>query len=605
MVASEVAPYAKTGGLADVIGSLPMALRERGCDVRVVMPHYSAIDARRFPSQIVARIHFPFDKSDAAAEIKRFGSPGEAASRLEVSPVPMEVPVYSIEAPRYFRREKIYGYADDILRFGFFCRACLELPRALDWQPDIIHCHDWHAGLLPVYLRALRSNPNLGLSDARTIFSIHNLAYQGLAAHEYLEHLDLDPALWNMHQLEYHGRISPMKGGLVFSDALTTVSPRYAREIQTSYFGEGLDGVLRERALHSPSDLRGILNGIDSSHWNPRDDTHIAAHYDATDIRNKQICKRDLLRRAALETSPRPFLKPVPHAQQNDVPRTSARQAATTSRQSGASRTDAAPVFKTGANTSDAEAATQSIATDENRQANASREAQASQAQASEAQVAQVRKTQGARATTLKANRVAESNGVDEAIAIEEAPLIGMVSRLSSQKGFDLIVEAMPEIVALGCRFVLLGDGDEKYLKLLGALGNRFSRDISMNLGRFNDDLAHRIYAGSDLFLMPSLYEPCGLGQMLALGYGTIPIVRETGGLADTVTEYDPARNVGNGFVFHDASVPAMLEALKRALHCYRSNAWPRLIRNALDCDFSWNTSAARYEELYREVKAR
>lgn len=532
MVASEVAPHAKTGGLADVLGSLPTALRELGHDVRVLMPRYSSVELP--PNATAKNVLVPFDGTGRAVKIwgdfaaetaplipaaptstkskTTSRAPRAKARVLAASATPIEnvvttaasqkaknfpppisastretVPTYFLDAPEYFARPRVYGYDDDILRFGFFSRAALELPRAAGWIPDIIHCHDWHTGLLPLYLWRLKSGGAAReLASTRTVFSIHNLAYQGLARKEFLPRLGLDWSLFNLQELEYFDRLNPLKAGLVFSDEVTTVSPTYAREIQTPQFGEGLQGVLEARS----GTLKGITNGIDETVWNPKTDAHLAARYDVFDLSSKRKCKRDLQGRCGFD-------------------------------------------------------------------------------------------------------------------AKEDAPILGMVSRLSSQKGFDLVARALRPMLAMGCRFVLLGSGDERYVKQFHALQDQLAPRVSMHLGKFDDELAHRIYAGADFFLMPSRYEPCGLGQLIALRYGTIPIVRETGGLADTVTEFDAARGVGNGFLFGDFEAGALLDALAQALEIYRSPHWNALRQSAMSADFSWRASAARYETMYQTVVRR
>jgi starch synthase len=474
MVASEVAPYAKTGGLADVIGSLPAALTARGLDVRVVLPRYDSISSGQFPARVVGHIEIAFDGATQTAQL------------LQVDAAQTPVATYFIDAPQYFCRRRLYGESDDVLRFGFFSRVAVELPRVLGWHSHIIHCHDWHSGLVPAYCR---SSPNSWRVEddtrcrAKTVFTIHNLAYQGLAHKDFLPRLGLDWSLFNTQGLEFYDQINPMKAALVWSDAVTTVSPQYAREVQTPEFGAGLDGVLRTRSAA----ISGILNGIDYNKWNPGTDCVIAANYSSEDMRGKAACRRDLLHHLRLP---------------NDSTK----------------------------------------------------------------------------------------------------PIIGMVSRLSSQKGFDLVAQAMEPMLKMGFQFVLLGTGDQRYERAFEDLARRFPQSVVAKLGVFNDDLAHRIYAGSDFFLMPSRYEPCGLGQMIALAYGTIPIVRATGGLVDSVREFDPAQGQGNGFTFAEFSAEAMLHALHRARCCFHSPQWPRLLQNALECDFSWDLSAAQYESLYRRV---
>jgi starch synthase len=483
MVASEMAPFAKTGGLADVVGSLPRALAHQGVDARVIIPHYSTINTAGRATVSLGVVHVPFDGEVHLAEIQQLvvddTRPGYDG----------EVTVYLIECPRYFRRPQFYGYDNDLLRFGFFCRAVLEmlrLPRLLDWQPDIVHCHDWHTGLLPAYHRTVFADDSR-LHHLRTIFTVHNLAYQGLAPKENLPRLGLDWSTFTVNGLEYFDMINPMKAGLVYSDSLTAVSRRYAREIQTSEYGEGLEGVILARA----NDLHGIVNGIDYDEWNPRDDAFLAAPYgNGGTLAGKARCKADLLKRVGLE------------------------------------------------------------------------------------------------------HRV-------------DKPLLGIVSRLSSQKGLDLVARAMPELVERDCTLVLLGNGDASYLRLFAELGKRYPDSVSANLGAFDEKLAHAIYGGADFFLMPSRYEPCGLGQMISLAYGTIPVVRATGGLADTVREWNSQTRRGNGFLFDEYNAEAMLKAIDRALAAYGSPEWPSLVSNAMADDFSWDVSAGRYKELYQKLTIR
>lgn len=465
MVAAEAVPFVKTGGLADVIGSLPAALRRHDCDVRVAIPRYAGIASDLVTAAPLASQTIDFEGQLQNATIHRATADG--------------VPFYLIDAPQYYNRQRLYGFEDDALRFGFFCRACLDLPQAVGWQPDVIHCHDWHAALLPVYQHLAAP------ARAATVFTVHNLAYQGVTAAAYMPRLGLPWELFNYHQLEFYGQLNPMKGGLVFADALTTVSRGYAAEITTAEYGAGLNGVLRERADH----LAGILNGIDYARWNPRTDPHLTAHYGPDDLAGKAACKRDLLQRLGL---PLPGNKPM--------------------------------------------------------------------------------------------------------------PVIGIVSRLSEQKGFDLVERALEAIVAMGCYLVVLGSGSEHFMRLFAAMQRRYPRAIACELGRFNNELAHRIYAGSDIFLMPSHYEPCGLGQMIALAYGTVPVVRATGGLADTVHEFDVLTGEGNGFVFHDYTAPALIEAVRRAVDCYRGPGWNRLVANTFACDFSWDQSALQYIGLYESL---
>jgi starch synthase len=475
-VASEATPFCKTGGLADVIGSLPGALGNCGIDARTILPRYRDLETSGYEIEDLAELSISFDGVLQRATLQRAVPTHNSQHKTQN---------YLLDAPQYFNRAQLYGYDDDALRFGFFCRAVLDslpiLEARENFAPAVLHGHDWHCGLLPVYMQTLQ------IANPKTIFTIHNLAYQGLAAKEFLPRLGLEWSLFNFHQLEFYDRINPLKAGLVFSDAITTVSPTYAREIQTPQFGAGLEGVLAEHAHQ----LQGILNGIDYQKWNPRTDEFLAAGYDRENSEGKQQCKRDLLRETGFP---------------------------------------------------------------------------------------------------------AEAGST---------PVIGIVSRLSSQKGFDLIASALPDLLAMDCRLIVLGAGDEYYMTLLRNLGKRFAGRAVFEVGEYNEALAHRIYAGSDLFLMPSYYEPCGLSQMIALAYGTIPIVRATGGLADTIKNFDARTGSGNGFVFHAYNTQAMLNAIREAIACYHSPHWEMLVQNAFLCDFSWDASARKYAELYRNLAAR
>ncbi len=468
-VAAEAVPFCKTGGLADVAGSLPAALAAHNIDARVIVPFYRTVDTTGYTVEPIADLAIPFDGSLQHATLLRATSHSAPSTQH-----------YLLDAPQYFDRDKLYGYEDDIVRFGFFCLATLRALQAMDekegFKPQILHCHDWHTGLLSAYAKSL------GLEEgAKTVFTIHNLVYQGLADFSTLARLGLPDSLFNYHQLEFYGKVNALKAGLVFSDAITTVSPTYAREIQTARHGAGLEGVLAEHAHQ----LHGIINGIDYGEWNPATDKYLAAPFEAANWNNKKLCKADL---------------------QNTV-------------------------------------------------------------------------------------------GLP---ALPDTPLLGVVSRLSSQKGFDLVMAALPEILALGCQLVLLGDGDDYYKTRFRELGLRYPLQTAFVMGERNEPLAHKIYAGSDLFLMPSQYEPCGLSQMISLAYGTIPIVRSTGGLADTIHQFNLTTHTGNGFVFHEYNT-AMLGAISRAIECYGSGDWPQLIHNAFACDFSWEVSARDYARLYRE----
>jgi starch synthase len=397
-----------------------------------------------------------------------------------------DLPVYFLEQDPYYDRPHLYttpegDYPDNCERFVFFCRAALALLPALGWTPHVIHAHDWQTGLIPVYLETLyRDDPVL--RDVATVFTVHNLAYQGQFWHYDLPLTGLGWDLFTPAGIEFYGKISFLKGALVFSDLLTTVSPTYAREIQTPEYGEGLDGVLRDRA----ADLTGILNGLDHDAWNPATDAEIPKRFGPDDREGKAVCKTALREELGLPDPGRP------------------------------------------------------------------------------------------------------------------SPLWAVVSRLVDQKGLDLVAAAVPAIVQAGGQFVLLGAGDERYEREFTALARAHPRAVAVRIG-FNPALARRIYAGADSFLMPSRYEPCGIGQLIALRYGTIPVVRRTGGLADTIRDWDGT--AGTGFAFDDPTPEACRGAVTRALDTYaQPAAWSHLCRSAMAEDFSWDAAADRYVSCYRKA---
>jgi starch synthase len=466
LAASEVVPYAKTGGLADVAGALPKALARLGHKVRVVMPRYKVpkIDAisDRLPGELV--VPFNFDERPTAVYVDRSG----------------EVPVHFIDAPEYFSRAKLYGETDDAERFAFFSRAVLELAKGLGERIDIIHLNDWMTGLVPAYLKTVYA-ADLALEATKTLFTIHNIAFHGLFGPDLLPKFGLPSSLYLAEGgVEFYSVASALKAGLVFSDAISTVSPRYAEEIQTAEFGERFDGLLRARR----DDLTGILNGVDYDEWNPEHDKYIAVNYSADDLSGKRECKLDLLR----------------------------------------------------------------------------------------------------------------SLGLD---ADADRPLIGCISRLSDQKGFDLILPIADRMLDLGVTFVLLGSGSEVYERAFQLLRDTRRSQVGVYLG-FSNELAHKIEAGADMFLMPSRFEPCGLNQMYSLKYGTVPIVRAAGGLDDTIEDFDGATLAGNGFKFHRYDSERLLEKVVEALAVYeQENLWRALMLNGMRADYSWNASARHYAELY------
>ena len=470
-VAAEVAPFAKTGGLADVAGALPPALARLGHDVRVVMPLYRGVEAITGRLRVaVPRVAVPIgDRTVEGALLEgRLGG---------------QVPVYFVAHDGYYDRPALYGASDDCERFVFFCRSVLTALPALGWMPQIVHANDWQAGLIPVYLETLyRDTP--AYADVATVFTAHNLAYQGVFWHYDLPMTGLGWDLFTPAGLEFYGHLSLLKGGLVFADMLTTVSPTYAREIQTPAFGERMDGVLRERS----ADLLGILNGLDIESWNPTTDADIPKRFDRDDPGGKAACTAALRDEMKLPDSGR------------------------------------------------------------------------------------------------------------------RTPLVGVVSRLAAQKGLDLVAEAVPAILAAGGQLVVLGAGEEPLERLLGELARDHPGSVAVRIG-FDDRLARRIYAGADVFLMPSRYEPCGLGQLIALRYGTVPVVRRTGGLTDTVRPWDGTTGDGTGFLFDELSADACATALARAFTAHAEPAaWRRLVANAMAADFSWDASAESYVTCYRRA---
>lgn len=450
-VASEAVPYAKTGGLADVAGTLPLYLKKLGIETKIFLPKYKGISGTTFVKDIEVDItkkyHVGIHKKDD---------------------------FYFIDCPEFFLRDGIYGsekgdYPDNCERFTLFCKAVSRYITE-DESFDIVHCNDWQSALIPLYLKFEKIS-------VKTVFTIHNLGYQGLFPAEKFPLLGLARDYFTPESLEFYGKINFLKAGVLYSDIVTTVSENYAKEIQTPELGFGLDGVLRKRK----ESLFGIINGIDYKTWNPETDPLIYHLYN--DYDGKQKNRSALIKEHDLKNS---------------------------------------------------------------------------------------------------------------------APLLGIISRIAEQKGFDIIIDAFDSILDMGFNLIILGSGEEKYQKSLSTLASRYAGRVSLNI-RFDNRLAHRIYAGSDFFLMPSRYEPCGLGQLISLRYGTVPVVRKTGGLADTIEEFDRRNNSGNGFLFEGYSVEEMLQALSKAYTLYDKE--PRLLKalseKCMGYDFSWEKSAVKYKELY------
>jgi len=481
-LSSEVDPFAKTGGLADVSSALPHAIKELGHEIRIMMPRYRFISERRFKLHDIIRL------KDIPVPVGKNIEIGNVKSSF-ISNLKEKVQVYFLDNPTYFGRDGIYqspvgkkDYKDNDERFIFFCRGVLETLKRLGWQPDIIHCNDWQTGIVPAYIKTLYSSDNF-FKPIKTVFTIHNMAYQGAFAADAFEKTGLPKLLFQPEGVEAYGKFNFLKTALHFADAITTVSERYAQEISTSdEYGAGLNGLLTKRK----KDLRGILNGIDYHVWNPAADEFIYRKYDAKSLDAKIDNKRALLTRFNLP-------------------------------------------FK------------------------------------------------------------------------ESTPLIGSISRLVEQKGFDLVLEILDELMQMNVQFILLGDGEKSVERQFDAVRKKYPQQMAAVFG-FDKELAHFIEAGSDLFLMPSKYEPCGLNQMYSMRYGTIPVVRATGGLDDTVEDY-AGNGKGTGFKFEEFDPKELLKAIQRALKVFQQpEEWKKLMRNGMARDFSWEHSAKLYVNLYREL---
>lgn len=481
-VSTEVVPFSKTGGLADVAGALPKFLEELGHRVVVFTPLYKQVKEKFRPRRTLRTISVPVGKDLVRGEIWEDKLPDS------------NVTVYFIGNDDYFNRDGLYGdakgdYSDNCSRFVFFSRGVIEAIKAIGFLPDVIHSNDWQAGLIPLYCRLAYAGDR-PIARAANVYTIHNLAYQGLFWHWDIPITNIGWEHFNYHELEFYGKINFMKGGIVHADTITTVSPTYAREIQRSEeMGAGLQGVLGERSR----DIAGILNGIDYSVWNPEIDTLIAAKYGPGDMAGKATCKSLLQRESGL----------------------------------------------------------------------------------------------------------AERAG---------APLIGAISRLVDQKGFDLVADIIDDLMREDLQLVILGTGMEKYHKLLGAIAKRYPDRLALFL-KFDNRLAHAIEAGADMFLMPSRYEPCGLNQMYSLKYGTVPVVRATGGLADTITDATPEAlksGTANGFSFVPYESSALMSTIRRALAAYGDrDTWSGIVSIGMRQDWSWSRSAAEYTRVYAETIAK
>jgi starch synthase len=473
----EAVPFAKTGGLADVAGALPDALKRLGVDVRLVLPHYREVWKSKSKLYLLLEdLKVPFGKDLLTA-------------RVWESQTDEGVPVYFIKREDMFDRPNLYGnsygdYYDNLERFSFYCHAALRFAERISFSPDIVHCHDWQSGLVPAFIKGPYAG-NSVVGQSKTIFTIHNLGYQGIFPAEKLSITGLpQETFYKPDGLEFWGNISLLKSGIFYSDNISTVSPTYALEIQTNEYGLGMAGILQQRR----TSLFGILNGVDYKVWNPACDTNLKVQYTPENIAGKNRCKESLIKEMKLNQS------------------------------------------------------------------------------------------------------------------LKSKPLLGMISRLDTQKGLDLLVKVLDDIFALDAGIVILGSGDKSIQEAL-------EKAVKKNPGRlglridFDESLAHRIMAGADMFVIPSRYEPCGLTQMYALKYGTIPIVRNTGGLKDAITAFNPSTGKGNGFKFTDYKPKKFLASIRDAISQYhKTDNWKKLRTSAMKEDFSWDRSAKSYLKLYHTM---
>lgn len=474
IVSSEVFPFAKVGGLADVAGSLSKSLVSLGCDARVIMPLYGCVDREKFGLvKEKANIRHPLTGVMRSFDLFSCKISGTT--------------VYFIENKEYFSRDEIYGgqsgdCPDNASRFSFFSKAALAAIKELDFKPDIIHCNDWQSALIPFYLKFKLVKDSF-YKGIKVLFTIHNMAYQGLFEKKVMKKVGIPASFFNIDGVEFHGKLNFMKAGLVYSDAVSTVSPRYAEEIMTPEYGYGLEGALKGRR----EDVYGILNGVDYSIWSPGSDNFLKENFDTDSLEKKTECKKDLLKQVDLSISP-------------------------------------------------------------------------------------------------------------------DKPLLGSVTRLVEQKGMDLLANITDRIVQLGAGVVMLGQGGQNYNNVFRSLAEKYPENVSVSI-EFNEELAHKIEAGCDIFLMPSRYEPCGLNQMYSIKYGTIPVVRATGGLDDAIIDFDKNRKRGNGFKFGPAGEEAFFEAIQRAVSCYKDRGlWRKLMVQAMSYDYSWEHSTKEYIQLYKRI---
>lgn len=477
VAASEMIPFSKTGGLADVAGALPKSLYDLGHDVRAIVPKYKMTDNGGFPLKLVS--------GDIEISI------GQKIYRAEIfeTKIPKtDVTVYLVGNEELFGRDGLYqengkDYPDNAERFIFFCKAALEFLKKIGWEPHVIHCNDWQTALIPIYLKTVLSK-DLFYNSIATVYTIHNMGYLGLFPAEKMPLTGLGWGYYTPDKLEFWGNVCFAKAGLIYSDIINTVSETYSHEIQTEEFGHGLDGLLRSRV----QDVCGVVNGIDYDIWDPKTDPNLAAKYSVSDMKGK--------------------------------------------------------------------------ASDKNR--------------------------------LRKVMRLPQKR---------DTAVIGMVSRMTDQKGFDILSQAFPDIMKLPVQFVLLGAGDPKYQDAFSSFTKQYKGKVAINIG-FDSAVAPVIYAGADIFLVPSLYEPCGLSQLISYKYGTIPAVRATGGLADTVRNYDPSTEDGDGFVFSEYTPASLYHCIERAVNVYKKDKkkWQALVKKVMKYDYSWDVSAKKYVAIYKKA---
>lgn len=483
-VAAEMDPLVKVGGLGDVMWGLPRKLKDNDCNIRIILPNYRAV------KEHLEEYSIKTVEKDREIKINIHGLTFDfTISQVEVN----DIRLILVDNEHFFDREHVYctpqgDYEDNYLRFGAFCLAALESARVLKFKPDIIHCHDWHTAFMPIFIK---NSTNLiknyaFFEDAKIVFSIHNIAYQGVYDMHQFNIFNFASYLYSPFGLEYHGKLNLMKGGIIYSDLITTVSPTYSKEIKTPLIGKGLEGVITDIS-EKRNNLVGILNGIDYDKWNPQTDKLLYHNYTEKDLTNKLKNKFDLKAQFNLSTG-------------------------------------------------------------------------------------------------------------------KDKPLIGMVCRLAEQKGIDLVIESLDRIIKLGYQVIIIGSGEQRYIDMLNAQNKKYEGNFC-GLVKYNDKIARRIYAGSDIFLMPSRFEPCGLGQIIALRYGTIPVVRKTGGLMDTIIDYHQHPGNGFGFIFDEFTIADLVNCLRKVMKIYKdSEQWMTLIKRAMKVRYTWDDTSKIYIHEYKKL---